>query len=126
MLNNRIRISSRRFPFAPRVTPHLLRGPGAAGAAQAASGCRNGSGMTPLLGAVILAAGLAGCSERIAPPPALGNATSQNMAAQIVNPEGARTTGPVETNGAVVDAAVRRYVSGKARRPERVETGGSN
>src|SRR5689334_13101542 len=74
-----------------------------------------------LLG-VALAAGLGACSDRLIEPPPLGNATQQNMAAQIVNEKPVPTDVAPELNGERDAGALTRYEKGKVIKPRDMRT----
>jgi len=72
--------------------------------------------------AMALALALGACSDRVVEPPPLGDATSHNIAAQIVNPKPVPTDVAPEMNGERDAGALTRYEKGKVIKPENAKT----
>ena len=69
-----------------------------------------------------LALTLSACTDRLIEPPALGDSTSHNMAAQIVNPKPVSTDVAPPLNGERDAGALTRYEKGKVIKPETMRT----
>ena len=73
---------------------------------------------------VVVAAGavLGACSDRLVDPPPLGGSVTQNMAAQIVDPNPDSTEVAPPLNGERNNVAQKRYEKGKVLKPRSVNT----
>lgn len=80
---------------------------------------------------VVLLGGFAlgACSERFLPPPSFGDATAQNEAVQVVDPEPVHGEEAPAMAGTRVGLALKRYDTGTVTKPEDVkveDSGGSS